>query len=61
MCISESCVAAVLIMTGEVVELPSLEVFKRQLWCLVTWFSAGLSSVRLMVGLDDLKDLFQPI
>lgn len=24
-----------------------------------TWFSGGLGSVRLMVGLDDLKGLFQ--
>jgi len=30
-----------------------------QAWCLGTWFSGGLGSVRLMVGLDDLKDLFQ--
>ena len=25
-----------------------------------TWFSGGLGSVRLTVGLDDLKGLFQP-
>jgi len=25
-----------------------------------TWFSGGLGSVRLMVGLDDLKGVFQP-
>ena len=24
------------------------------------WFSSGLGSVRFMVGLDDLKGLFQP-
>ncbi|KAK4817534.1 hypothetical protein QYF61_019452 [Mycteria americana] len=46
----------------EVVESPSLEVFKRR-WmrCLGTWCSGGLGSVRFMVGLDDLKGLFQPI
>ena len=30
------------------------------MWCLGTWFSGGLGSVTLMVGLDDLKGLFQP-
>ena len=30
------------------------------MWCLGTWFSGGLDSVRLMVGLDDLRGLFQP-
>ncbi|KAK4830495.1 hypothetical protein QYF61_011408 [Mycteria americana] len=30
------------------------------MWCLGTWCSGGLGSVRLMVGLDDLKGLFQP-
>ncbi|KAK4817440.1 hypothetical protein QYF61_014516 [Mycteria americana] len=46
----------------EVVESPSLEVFK-DVWmrCLGTWYSGGLGSVRFMVGLDDLKGLFQPI
>ncbi|KAK4828039.1 hypothetical protein QYF61_022816 [Mycteria americana] len=29
--------------------------------CLGTWCSGGLGSVRFMVGLDDLKGLFQPI
>ena len=29
-------------------------------WHLGTWFSGGLGSVRLMVGLDDLKGPFQP-
>ena len=29
-------------------------------WCLGTWFSGGLGSVRFTVGLDDLKGLFQP-
>ena len=29
-------------------------------WRLGTWFSGGLGSVRFMVGLDDLKGLFQP-
>ena len=29
------------------------------MWCLGTWFSGGLGSVRLTVGLD-LKGLFQP-
>jgi len=28
--------------------------------CLGSWFSGGLGSVRLTVGLDDLKGLFQP-
>ncbi|KAK4823922.1 hypothetical protein QYF61_008308 [Mycteria americana] len=45
----------------EVVESPSLEVFKRRVdVVLVTWFSGGLGNVRLMVELDDLKGLFQP-
>ena len=30
------------------------------MWHLGTWFSDGLGSVRLMVGPDDLKGLFQP-
>jgi len=30
-----------------------------EIWCLGTWFSGGLGSVRLMVGLSDLKGLFQ--
>ena len=30
------------------------------MWCLGTWFSGGLGSVRFTVGLDDLKGLFQP-
>jgi len=29
------------------------------MWHLETWFSGGLGSVRVMVGLDDLKGLFQ--
>lgn len=29
-------------------------------WCFGTWFSGGLDSVRLMVGLDDPMGLFQP-
>lgn len=38
-----------------------MEVFKRHLLCGCggTWLSGGLGSVRLMVGLDDLKRLFQ--
>ncbi|KAK4817845.1 hypothetical protein QYF61_001007 [Mycteria americana] len=45
----------------EVVESPSLEVFKRCLdEVLRTRYSGGLGSVRFMVGLDDLKGLFQP-
>lgn len=28
--------------------------------CIGTWLSSGLGSIRLMVGLDDLKGLFQP-
>lgn len=30
------------------------------MWCLGTWISGGPDHVRLMVGLDDLKDLLQP-
>ena len=30
------------------------------MWHLGTWFSGGLGSVRFMVGLDDLKSLFEP-
>jgi len=30
------------------------------MWHLGTWFSGGLGSVRLTVGLDDFKGLFQP-
>ena len=30
------------------------------MWCLGTWFSGGLGSAGLTVGLDDLKGLFQP-
>ena len=30
------------------------------MWCLGTWCSGGLGSVRWTVGLDDLKRLFQP-
>ena len=30
------------------------------MWCLGTWFSGGLGSVGLTVGLDDVKGLFQP-
>jgi len=46
----------------EVVELLSLEVFKRCEDVLLrdTLFSGGLASVRFMVGLDDLKGLSQP-
>lgn len=29
------------------------------MWCLGIWFSSGLGSVRLKVGLDDFKSLFQ--
>ena len=29
-------------------------------WCLGTWFSGGLGSVRFTVVLNDLKGLFQP-
>ena len=42
-------------------ESPSLEGFKRQEdEVLRTWFISGLGSVGLMVGLNDLKGLFQP-
>jgi len=42
------------------VESSSLEIFKRHVdRVLGTWFSGGLGSVRLMVGLEDLKGLFQ--
>ena len=45
----------------EVVESPSLEVFKRRVDVVLRlWFSGGLGSDRLAVGLDDLKGLFQP-
>ena len=30
------------------------------MWCLGTWFSGGLGSVRFTVGLDDLKGIFEP-
>jgi len=30
------------------------------MWHLGTWFSGGLDSVKLMVGLRDLTGLFQP-
>ena len=44
----------------EVVESPSLEVFKRRVDVVLrTWFSGELGSVRLTVVLDDLKGLFQ--
>jgi len=29
-------------------------------WYLGTWFSGGLGTVRFMVGLNDLRSLFQP-
>lgn len=45
---------------GEGVKSPSLEVFKdMQKWCLGTWFSSGLGSAGLIVGLSDMKGLFQ--
>jgi len=31
-----------------------------QMWHLVTWFRGGLGSVGLMVGLDDLRGVYQP-
>ena len=31
-----------------------------QMWHLGMWFSGGLGSVRVMVGLNDIKGLFQP-
>jgi len=44
----------------EVVDSPSLRYLKHMLmWCVGTWFSGGLGSTRLMVGLGDLKDLLQ--
>jgi len=30
------------------------------MWCLGTWSSGGLHSVRLTFGIDDLEGLFQP-
>ncbi|KAK4817242.1 hypothetical protein QYF61_005264 [Mycteria americana] len=43
----------------EAVESPSLEVFKGRVDVVLgTWCSGGLGSVRLMVGLDDLKRSF---
>jgi len=46
----------------EVIESPSLEVFKRCVYVTLrgTWFSVGLGSAGLMVGIDDVKGLFQP-
>ena len=45
----------------EVVESPSWRYLKDvQMWCLGTWFSGGLGSIRLTLGLDDLKGPFQP-
>ncbi|KAK4811143.1 hypothetical protein QYF61_019774 [Mycteria americana] len=48
-------------MPREVVESPSWRYLK-DVWmkCLGTWYSGGLGSARLTVGLDDLKGLFQP-
>lgn len=38
-----------------------MEVFKRHVGvALVAWFSGGLSSVWLMIGLKDLTGLFKP-
>jgi len=48
-------------MLRKVVAPPSLEVLERCVDVhLGTWFSGGLRSVRLTVGLIDLKDVFQP-
>jgi len=45
---------------GEVVESPSLEVFKKRVdVALGTWFSRH-GGDGLMVGLDDLRGFFQP-
>lgn len=42
------------------VESPFLGVFKvLWMWHLGTWFSGGLNSVKLMVGLNDINSLFQ--
>ena len=30
------------------------------MWCLGTWFSGGIDSVRLMLGLNDLDGVLQP-
>lgn len=45
-----------------VVKSSSSEVFKKttQIWFLRTWLSGGPRSARLMVGLCDLRSLFQP-
>jgi len=44
----------------EVVEAPTLEVFKRGVDAeLGTWFSGGIDSVRLIVGLNDFEGLLQ--
>ena len=43
----------------EVVESPSLEVSEKHVGVvLATWFAHGLGSAGLMVGLDELKGLF---
>lgn len=42
------------------VELPSLEIFKKCVDVTVeTWFTDGLGNVRLLVGLNGLTGLFQ--
>lgn len=43
----------------EVVQTPSLEAFRRCVYVAFR-FGGGLGSVRLMVGLGDIKGLFQP-
>lgn len=44
----------------EVVDSPSLEVFKRYVDVTIGTYSGGLGNVGLLVGLNGLKGLFQP-
>lgn len=48
-------------LAGEVVESPSLDVFKRCVdVVLMDGLVVKLGSARLIIGLNDLRDLFQP-
>lgn len=43
-----------------VVQSSSLDIFKRYIWHLGTWWSGGLGSVKLLVGLNYSRRFFQP-